>query len=348
MIRDQAYPILSDLVYKGFLATGVRLAENFFVFKTINNKEHDLIKLSAGNSKDKGYKVRFNSYFLTYSLFMVDGRNVLMDRASKIEEYYKFFINIPEELYKVIYVQLNELRTSMFDATNYLEGFSYTDNSRYMWKIMKDFPNREEFTGIKGTRELGLNVHQESWTNINRIMDQEEEYNEKFNLAVLIASASNPKGAKQVRGQHETRVKGLQEKRDKLAKLGYMKQGGWKPEGWAASVDTAEDLVAELERQVHGIKDKHDVYMEKYMQGIREKAEKKTREAKERMEAAYKAGDGVMFSGEQRVLTPEEMAAMTKRKKSHMVKVASEEAVSIEDKENFLKKVGSKILTGRN
>ena len=35
-----------------------------------------------------------------------------------------------------------------------------------------------------------------------------------------------------------------------------------KLEGWSAPVDTVEDLVAELNRQMSGYKDKHDRYIE--------------------------------------------------------------------------------------
>lgn len=42
-------------------------------------------------------------------------------------------------------------------------------------------------------------------------------------------------------------------------------------DSWSAPVDTVTDLVSELERQMVGIKDKHDIFMEKFYDSLRNK-----------------------------------------------------------------------------
>jgi len=43
---------------------------------------------------------------------------------------------------------------------------------------------------------------------------------------------------------------------------------GWRPEGWATPVGTAEELLVELERQMAGQKDKHDLFIEGYLKSL--------------------------------------------------------------------------------
>jgi hypothetical protein len=354
MTRDEAYQNLSELIFKGFLTLRVNLEDKFFVFKTINEKEYEFIRLCSGSPKDgDAYKARFNLYFLVFSLFMIDGDNVLIGRNERISEFFKFFSNIPKDLCTRMIQEVNGLWAQSYDSLKFLEGFTYTHGSRRIWKVLRDNnPNLSEFTGISGTDSLGLNAHQENWIYINRIMDDEESYEKDFSLSVLVASASNPKGSKQIRAKHDTQAKAMEEKRLKLAEVGHVDKTGWKPEGWAVPVDTAEDLVAELERQMHGIKDKHDVFMENYIKKMRENADSRSQEAKQKVEEyRKKVGNEYIapISGSQRALTAEETRDMMKRsvKKNFVAVVEDDEKAGPEDKERYLNKVGNKILTAK-
>jgi len=348
MDKDAAYRILSELIFKGFLCSGVTLENNFFVFKTINEKEYELIKYSCGNPDDKNYVNRFNIYFLIYSLFMLNGKNILLTRNNDIESLYEFFKELPKTIHSNILKHIVDLRNDTFDATKYLEGFSYTDTSRAHWKTAKGLiASPDLYTGIPGISNLGLNIHQENWSIINKALDEEERYNQFFSMALLVASASNPKGTKQIRSRHDSQLKNVEDRRKRLAEAGYIDVKAWRPEGWAAPVDSAEELVAELERQMEGKKDKHDVFMENYMKKLRENAQARVKEAKEHIERAkaLHGDDNVFITGEHRVATPEELSKAAV-KKSTLVKVHGEES-SAEDKDRFIKKVGGRVLTAR-
>jgi hypothetical protein len=346
MDRQEAYGVLADLIFKGFLTSELSIEDKALIFKTVNEKEFDLIKLYSGNPKNSGYQVRFNIYFLIFSLFMLDNQFILCTRNENLTELYNFFAGIPEKVFRKMMTRLNDVRIIVYDSLKYLEGFSYTNFSRNMWKSLRNnLPSSSEFTGIPGTSEMGMNVHQESWVMINRSLDYEEEYNKDFSLAVLVASASNPKGSRHIRSQHDSMTKGIEDRRKKLAQEGFIDTTKWTPEGWAAPVDTAEELVAELNRQMTGQKDKHDIFMDNYLKKIREEAERKTREAEERIKRFQEGHDNVLIDGSQRALTVAETKELMNRKRPNTVMVADEEKTSPEDHEKFHKKIGARVLT---
>jgi len=347
MEKQEAYNILADLIFKGFLTSELIISEKSLILKTINEKEFDFIKIYAGNSKNEGYQTRFNIYLLIFSLFLIDNKIVFSNREENLTELYNFFSSIPEILFRHVMMKLNEIRAVSYDVLKYLEGFTYTNFSRSAWRSLRgNLPSCTEFTGIPGTADLGMNVHQESWILINRSLDFEEEYDKDFSLAILISSASNPKGSRHIRSQHDSVVKGAEDRRQKLAREGFIDVKKWSPEGWAAPVDTVEELVAELDRQMTGQKDKHDIFMENYLKRIREEAERKTREAEERIKRTQDGQEIVLVEGSQRALTLAETQELMNRKRPTITMVP-EEIVSPEDKDKFYRKIGSKILTGK-
>lgn len=353
MIRDEGYQALSDLIYRGFLLTSLNLAGNLFVFKTINEREYKLIKLYSGVERegDKSYINRFNMNYLIFSLFLSDGENILTKREDKHKEIYEFFNNVPNILCSLILGELMTLRETVSEAVDFIEGFSYTDRSRRIWKHCNGgYPSREEFTGIPGTSGLGLNVFQENWILINKMLDEEEKYNKDFSRSLFVASASNPKGVRSVRAKFDSNMQLMEKRRKRIAKLGSIKKRDWTPEQWSAPVDTAEELVAEMMRQISGKKDRHDKFIEKHMDNIRKRAEEKTRKVEKKLEEIRsKRTFGVLpLTVSQRALTSEETEKLESRKPNTTV-IVNDMRESKEKAENRIyKKIGSKVLTGRN
>lgn len=350
MERDEAYNLLSDLIYKGFLLVDMEFGDNLFIFKTINDREFEMAKILSGSPDRSGHNARFNINYLAMSLLSVDGTNYLSKRSDRYNEICSLFKNIPENLFKSIITELNLLRTLSYETIKYLEGFSYTSGSRKKWKVLgNNFPSCDGFTGIQGTGNIGLNVHQEIWITINRMLDEEERYNQRFSMALMVASASNPKGSKRVKGQHDTNVSNAEERRNKLAEVGYVDVDKWSPERWAAPVDTVEGLVAELDRQMKGFKDRHDLFIEEYMRKIRENAEKKAEDAKKRIRKVREESgtENELFSGISRPLTPEETEKFIKKTAPRTIMVRSDEAEGRQVKDKFIKKIGNRVLTPR-
>jgi hypothetical protein len=351
MDKNEAYLALSDLIYKGFLTAEMDFDGKLFVFKTMNDKELELVKMYSGRSDRPDYLTRFNNYFLLYSLFMIEDKNILLNREVYLNEVTEFFKSLPSVLSGKVIASLNGLRKTAYDSLRYLEGFTYTSTSRNAWKALNNLsPVSPDFTGIPGTSQLGMNVHQESWVMINKSLDDEENYNQNFYLALMVASSSNPKGARHIRNQHETQTKNMADRRKKLAELGSIEDAKkqWSPEGWAVPTDTAEELVAELERQISGVKDRHDVFIEDYMKKMRDEAQKRAQQAEDRIRAAQVDHDNVFIEGQQRALSPEETHQLLSNKiaRKDNVILVSEEGASAQDKEKFYKKIGTRVMTG--
>jgi len=352
MERDDAYQILSDLVNKGFLVTSLDLDGQHFMFKTINEKEFHLARMLSGSTSQPTYDNRFMRNFVALSLLGIGGRLFLENRD--IQAAYDVFMGIPSKVFTRILDELTDLRSQTSQAIRFMEGFSYTPGSRSMWKNLAGrLPCEEPFTGLPGTSKIGLNVVQEQWMYINRALDHEEEYSEKFSLALIVASAQNPKGAKMMWAKHDAGMEELTGQRKKLAEKGTKDEvkRAWKPDGWAAPVDTAEDLIAELNRQMEGKKDRHDLFIENYLKSLRDAAESEARAAKERIEKIREQLGGVPdIEGGSRPATAAEMEALFKGQKGQVqgtAEVHGEGYVNQEDRGKFLRKVGSKVLTGK-
>ena len=350
MDRATGYGMLSDMLFRGFLTVNIEVCNRSYVLKTVNEKEFELIKILAGSPERKDFNFRFNVFFMIYSLLFLDGENILLKRTEQVQELFGLFSKFPNTLFNRFITHSNQVRTDLQDAINYLEGMCYTEQSRLKWKILNNgSPTGESFTGIAGTSTIGINACQEQWILINRMLDEEEQNNHDLSMALLVASASNPKGSRHIRSQHESNVKQAAEQRQKLADNGLKEAKPWRPDGWAAPVDTTEELLAELERQMSDLKDKHDIFIENHLRKLREAAEKRTREAAERLQKIRdeRKDKDVYLSGEQRVLTPEEAAELMGQKKSPLINVKDEEFASNDDKKNFLKRVGATVITGK-
>jgi len=349
MLRDDAYHYLADLIYRGFLFINVSLNGESFIFKTVNEKEYNIIKIRSGFIDSPIYNTKFNINYMIYSLFMAGGENVLSIKEEKYNVLYDFFLNMPTLLFNKILEELMKLKDIMIDVSGFMEGFGYTDQSRVMWKLLSGrLPYESSFTGISGTDGLGLNPYQEHWIRLNQVMDEEEEYGQKFSLALLVASASNPKGVRKMRSLHDASMLTTREKRKKLAKEGHIDRVSWSDQGWAARVDTAEELMAELNRQMSGLKDKHDNFVDDYLKELQERSEKHALEEQKKFDESRKRHEGEPgITVGQRALTPEEVEKMMPKKANNLVIVKSDEEATPDEVGRYYRKISTRVLTSK-
>lgn len=348
MDKEKAYSTLSELIFKGFIVADLNIGGESLIVKTINNRELDTIRILSGNPGSPGYTVRFNAYYLAFSVVSIEGENFLINRDGKVKDLYQKFLKLTVSLFRNIIRKTNNIRAEALMAAKYLEGFCYTKKSRRLWQINGGIvPNKHFLTGFLGTSELGMNVFQENWVLINRVLDSEDDYNNKFSMALLIASASNPKGTRKIRNQHQGHIRNVEERRSKLATQGFIDEKKWSSEGWAAPVDTTEELVAELNRQMSGVKDKHDVFIDNYMQKLKDDADRRTKEAENRIKRAREGLEDIYITSTQRALTPEEMSNLIKNRNKSIISTSSETQASENDKQRFLNKVSGRVLTAR-
>jgi hypothetical protein len=111
------------------------------------------------NSPTHDYYYYLN--YLFFSIFMIDGKNILKHRENLQYEIIKVFKESPSSFSHAILNRLNLLTERMNTASKLIEAYGYENSSRYSWTIKKKLPLNDSMnTGILGTEVLGLNQFQ--------------------------------------------------------------------------------------------------------------------------------------------------------------------------------------------
>ena len=269
---QEAYSNIEKIITYGFLTARISVEGYDLLIKNITDKESKNIKLFI-NSFDEKNEIL---HTLSYSIAFLNGINLLATRDYNLEKVLDHIKNLPNLVVLKIIKVINKLNKVYSESIDFLEGFSYSDKSRYLWSVI-DLYNRASYTGMRGLDSVGINSVQENWIIINKRLDEESRYEMDFHNAILIVSASNGKGAQSLQKTYTSRSRELKELRDELCKLGHdrnrKKDHDTKRDKWTAPLNTREDLVQELYRQVAGKKDRHDLYMDKWIQDQKNKSE---------------------------------------------------------------------------
>ena len=352
MLKDDAYRYLADMVFKGFVTLHAVIGGKRFIFKTLNDTELDLVKLYSGPDTAVNYSSMLNTNYMVFSVFMVDFNNVLQNREEHYHELFDFFYGLPRALYAKILKELSDFKEIIYELSPYSEGFSFTDYARKKWNYYKgECPNKACYTGIMGTDKIGLNLFQEYWIYVNSSVDKENDFNRQFNLSLMVASSMNSKGTKKIGAKHDADMEAVYEKRKKIAVEGRLdKESKWKPDGWAAPVDSAEEIVEELNRQMEGKKDKHDLFVDDYIRRLYEAEDEKEAEQNRIMEESRERHKGMpSIMGGQRTMTPQEVEKMMERTKNsnNLVIVSSDEVAKGQDSDKFFRKIGNRVIKAK-
>lgn len=264
----EAYKNIEKIICYGFLYEKVSIKGFDIIIKSITNKEYDRLELLYSNDKD------YELYSLAFCTAFINGINFISNRENRILELVNFYKKAPSFFVNLIIKAVSMLNSIYLESLDYLEGFCYSPISKYLWSILDPY-KRSSFVGIKGIDEIGLNSVIENWIYINKKLDEEEDYNRLLEMTLLIVGASNYKAARTLSRNHENHQRELKELRDEIFKYGCNKnreiKNNEKREEWTPPLLTREDLVKELYRQASGYKDKHDLFIEEWIQKQREK-----------------------------------------------------------------------------
>lgn len=342
-VRD-AYDNIERILTYGFLSARVSIRGHDLLIKNISDKEYQhMMMLCSDNNRSK-----INTMSVAFSTVAIDGYNILENRNEHLSEILEFFKSTPAILVAKVVEAINELNQTYIDSLDFLEGFSYSSRSRYLWSVLDPY-NRSGYVGIRGLDIVGINSVTENWISINKRLDDEHAYERNFNNTLLIVGASNYKSAKMLSKSYEAHTQELKELRDDICKYGYdrkrVSENDKKREEWTAPLTTREDLVKELYRQMSGDKDRHDLYIDEWIEAQKRRAEDAKRSVEEKQVAFRKkmdAGDLDLLEPSKPISNRELSERLERNKITDSTYMAGTEGSEHNDR--VLKKISAKII----
>jgi hypothetical protein len=257
---------LRELLLKGFLTAPITLGSVPIVLKSLNQQEHDMVDLQSFDpSKDWTFHA---GYVLAYATIFINHVNVLPVRNEVIVELAETYQGLPKPILSKLLAILNHMGKQSRSALQLVQPFCYGPESRQLWYMLRDQPLcSETVTGIQGTGVLGLNIHQKLWSYFNLIEDEEVTYLREYGLAKFMVSPHAPKDVQKMDSKDRQKI----ENRDKRRQALYQgKEILGENNEIRISDESAEDLLRQMERDVRGEKDFHDMVIENHKRAVRE------------------------------------------------------------------------------
>lgn len=299
------YQDLEYLLFVGFIPLKTRIGGVNFVFKSLNEIEYDQVKMMSGIEEDPLYNLNFHINYLFYSIYMVNGINILKNRFESYSEIADILRTYPNFIIKHIFKSIDELVKRAEKCVRLIEPYSYESTSRYNWTCNRHHSlNDIKSTGIPGTEYLSLNQFQKYWILLNRREDSKERFDQEYSLFKFLASFTDSKAVRKVDGVDKNREEEEKKRRERIRVIGTPEEAQY----LSGPSETAEDLVAALNKQMAGEKDEHDLYIEEYEKSLRFEMLKQMQEMKKRREERHKVLSEETPLKTARPISPEEMA----------------------------------------
>lgn len=305
------YEVFSELeVYlnQGFLVTHANVHGMHFIFKSLNDVELKLLELMrTPQGLGLKSKVTHEDYFIGYSIFMLNGENMLVDRPACLSKMANVVAKIPHGQKLKIIKKLSELNDKVIRLYPLVEVYCHELRTRIKWSTHKrQLLNMPALTGIPGTEKLGLNTAQRTYMALSEIFDRREQAENEWNNAKFIAGAFVGREINKVHDKDRSRVtkekSDIQELKFKVLNA-YLNrddpyvddedEGGGVvslPDGRQAKVvsrrqaTTAQELALELSAALSHEKDEHDLIVDQY---ISKSAEESRLDEQERLRSLY-------------------------------------------------------------
>lgn len=355
-VDGEIWSDLEQFLNHGFLTASVNMLKHSFVFKTINQYEMTNVSFLKPYKADSvDIESMYRATFLAYSVFMIDGRNVIYNRPNNINKIISTFKKIDPEIQSRLIIALSKLNERANRLYPLTEVYAYETRSRYRWLQIKDSPIHSPIiTGISGTDELGMNLVQQTWVALNRIIDYRDNLETEWTHAKFIGSCFNGKGVRSVderdRGRRE---KEKSEREDLKMKVLYKylnrKSGNDEeppdlvrlPNGKMATIskrfraESVDQLADQLSAALSGEKDHHDMVISKYMKKIEERQSETDNERNKMyrgsaLDPSQFSANSIPIHGSSRILGGRaEAEALMARMEASKLKMISNNVVSV-------------------
>lgn len=313
-VSDEVWVELEQYLFTGFLTSPASVLGKSFVFKSLNHLEMSVISHLRPSGKDAmELQASFRAAFIAHSVFMIDGENTLYRRPSHIGRLVRVLRKLSTDVQQKILGTLRLLNEKAGRLHPLTEAYVHENRSRYKWLQLREIPVHSPLaTGLAGTDELGMNYSQQTWTVLNRLLDEREVIDREWANAKFVGSCFAGKGVRAIderdRSRREKERVDREERKMELL-YAYLNRGRvgdpekpayvTLPDGRQASVtkkfqaDSVEELADQLSAALSGEKDHHDLVIENRMAQIRN-----VRERMDRERSAMYRGSSLRETGE--------------------------------------------------
>lgn len=339
----EAYNYLGNIISDGFISLGIKYKDFSIVLKSLSDIEVRYLKVKNNCGTFDQVPVLDK---IIYSTYFLSGEDILIDRDKNFTELELFYKSLPVCVINSLSKSVDTLFDKFVESYRYLEGFCYTLKSRHTWSLYKAKNGAGSFS-------VCPNVIQDQWVGSNVSMDKEDSEESSTDLALFVASAFNPKGVKSASNVVKLKRDERRKEREEIAIYGYNKKridAKRELEKWSTPLITNDDLVRELKKVSRGEKDKHDLFIDKW---IRDKADLAAR-VKERSEERAKAYQKkyIESSGDKegsRRASKEEVSNMLTKEKGRTIHTDTYSSAyeGVGKSDEFIKKIGSRVLRSK-
>lgn len=312
-VNPEIYKDVEPLLFRGFLHVSAEINGVSFVFKSLNHHEFSLLGFMTPQDESHKATQRFYSLFLAYGVFMVDGQNILQDRDRWVPQIAELFDSLSEGVKTKVIRHMSEINRRANRAVTLTEAFSMETLSRLRWAQFGSADlTSPAVTGLQGTQDLGMNWAQLTWRAMNHYEDLREQAEREWENAKFVASAMAGKGMNRVHSQDKRRRDKEREerleRRDKILRFALLGEPMDTKDRHGAPImvaRTVEELTTQLERDLKGEKDWHDLVIEAHERKAQEERDRRAQhiqELQQNFENTY---------GEQRVVGSTSLEGLT-------------------------------------
>ncbi len=332
------YKDLEKILFRGFLEQKAEVEGLTFVFKSVSMKEIAEIELRCPMTGHPLYQKHFAEHFLAYSIFMLDGENLLSgSREENLKALGTSISEWDETFSGEVMSIIGDLNSRVANSYKLIEAYIYEETSRYYWRSLHDkMLNSFDVSGIHGTNSLPINEHQLLWTFYNLIEDQNQDFERQWSFTKFIASAWNPKGVKQIEDHDRTKKNRERERREEVRLKAKDPKAFENRRYVRQEARTREELQKQLLDWVQDRKDTHEIAMEEWEKNVAKQYFEKQERLKQRLE-----------------VTPEVIEDMKPEQITKLVPISQEQIKErlkqrLEERQNKLTKlVAPAILSNR-
>lgn len=271
-LTDSGFPPyndLSSLLVPGFLTSKVCFRGVTYNLRSLGPSDFFYLG-QACDSED------WPLWATACSLWMVQGRPLLSSYPEGVPDVSDLLSGLHTPLLKILFPIVLSLSERAKVAATYLESYLYTDDSRYLWSSTgRGAESLISRAGLNGVDRLGVNYVQSSWRAWNTIEDLREEHEYQWSLTKVHLSSQSPKGVKKLEDQDKARIDAEKVRRHKIREYDRKRWEGLsdpserpgptdQTDRYGLKKKSWEDLSQEYKNSWDGIKDSHDLVVDKY------------------------------------------------------------------------------------